>query len=69
MAGDLHRLRFLSEAGFAASIGLPERAALSANALALKAAASLDLKALPFTGSPLAAAERELRSRRAQLET
>lgn len=66
--GKLKNLRARHWAAFARSIGLPERAALAANALALKAAALVDLQALPFTGSPLTGAERELRFRRAQLE-
>lgn len=39
----------------------------SANALALKAAASADLESLPFEGSPLRGAQRELRHRRLEL--
>lgn len=53
---------------FAESIGLPQRAAASANALALRAAASADLGSLPFAGSPLNHAVRELRHRRMELE-
>jgi serine/threonine-protein kinase HipA len=55
--------------GFAAAIGLPERAALSANTLALKAASSVDLGSIGFTGSPLNGALRELRMRRDELST
>lgn len=52
---------------FAAAIGLPDRAARSAEALALKAAASVDLAAVGFQGSPLNGAARELRLRRSEL--
>ena len=52
---------------FADSIGLPQRAARSANAVALKAAAAADLAQLPLTGSPIYGAERELALRRAAL--
>ncbi|WP_175494140.1 hypothetical protein [Herbiconiux ginsengi] len=52
---------------FASSIGLPERAAASANAVALAAATSVDLSALPFDGSPLRRTQRELGFRRAEL--
>lgn len=52
---------------FADSIGLPLRAARSANAVALKAATAVDLNRLPFTGSPIYGAERELSLRRAAL--
>ena len=53
---------------FAEAIGLPERAALSADSLALKAAVAVDLGAVGFTGSPLNGTLRELRMRRAELE-
>jgi serine/threonine-protein kinase HipA len=53
---------------FAEAIGLPQRAAASAAALALRAAAAVDLSSLPFAGSPLRGAERELRHRRAELQ-
>ena len=52
----------------AATIGLPQRAARSAMTVAMTAAAKVDLSALPFTGSPLKGAERELRHRRYELE-
>lgn len=52
---------------FAESIGLPARAAASASALALKAALTVDLGELPFDGSVLRGAQRELRFRRAEL--
>ncbi|GER23964.1 hypothetical protein NCCP1664_24590 [Zafaria cholistanensis] len=66
--GKLKNLRARHWAAFAHSIGLPQRAALAANILALKAAAFIDLTALPLTGSPLSGTERELRFRRTQLE-
>lgn len=52
---------------FAAAIGLPTKAARSAQTLALTVAQSIDLAALPFEGSPLNGAERELRFRRGEL--
>lgn len=52
----------------AAALGLPPRAAQSTFQVALRAAAAVDWSALPFTGSPLRAPERELRWRRAELE-
>ncbi|WP_448003620.1 type II toxin-antitoxin system HipA family toxin [Agromyces bauzanensis] len=52
---------------FAAAIGLPERAARSAEALALRASADVDLAAVGFSGSPLNGALRELRLRRSEL--
>lgn len=52
---------------FAAAIGLPQRAAAAANAVALAAASAIRLEELPFTGSPLNGALRELRFRRAEL--
>lgn len=53
---------------FADSIGLPQRAAASANKTALAAAARIDLEALPFAGSPLNRTLRELRFRRTELD-
>jgi serine/threonine-protein kinase HipA len=67
VAGKSKNLRARHWADFAAEIGLPQRAAASANAVALKAAATLDLEALPFHGSPLNRAQKELRHRRAEL--
>lgn len=55
-------------AEFAEAIGLPQRAAASANALALAAAARVDLATIGFEGSPLHRVQRELRFRRAELE-
>lgn len=65
--GRTTRLRARHWRAFAEAIGLPERAADSANGLALKAAAGVDLGAVGFTGSPLNGAVRELRMRRAEL--
>jgi len=67
VAGKLKNLKARHWAQFAEDIGLPRRAAESANALALRAAAATDLATLPFTGSPLNRAIRELRHRRAEL--
>ena len=67
VAGKSKNLRARHWAEFAAAIGLPQRAAASANAVALKAAVSVDLEALPFHGSPLNRALKELRHRRAEL--
>ncbi|WP_251044957.1 type II toxin-antitoxin system HipA family toxin [Arthrobacter sp. ISL-5] len=67
VAGKAKGLRARHWAEFAAEIGLPRKAAESANALALKAAAAVDLESLPFTGSPLNRAIRELRYRRLEL--
>lgn len=67
IAGKLKNLKARHWAQFAEQIGLPRRAAESANALALRAAAATDLTTLPFTGSPLNGAIRELRHRRAEL--
>ena len=67
IAGKLKNLRARHWAEFAAAIGLPRRAAESANILALRAASAADLTALPFTGSPLNGALRELRHRRSEL--
>lgn len=67
--GRMKNLRSRHWAAFAQAIGLPERATLAANALALRAASAVDLKALPFEGSPLTRTERELRYCRGQLET
>lgn len=53
---------------FADSIGLPQAAARSAMALALRAARKADLRTLPLEGSPLHGALREVGRRRAQLE-
>ncbi|MDO9398422.1 MAG: type II toxin-antitoxin system HipA family toxin [Herbiconiux sp.] len=67
VAGRTTRLRARHWAEFASEVGLPERAAASANALALRAASGVDLDELPFSGSPLRAAQRELGFRRSEL--
>ncbi|WP_426979391.1 type II toxin-antitoxin system HipA family toxin [Pseudarthrobacter sp. O4] len=67
VAGRAKNLRARHWQEFADSIGLPQRAAASANALALRAEAGIDLEALPFTGSPLNHTVRELRHRRQEL--
>ena len=67
IAGRVKGLKARHWQEFAAAIALPPRAAAAANALALKAAEGIDLDTLPFTGSPLNGARRELRFRRAQL--
>ncbi|WP_347040925.1 type II toxin-antitoxin system HipA family toxin [Brachybacterium nesterenkovii] len=66
--GRTTRIRARHWAALADAIGLPERAALSANRLALEAADAVRLDDLPFEGSVLHGAQRELRARRAQLE-
>ena len=68
VAGKIKNLRKRHWDDFAQSLGLPTRAAASANKLALKAASSVDLSMLPFAGSPLRGTERELRFRRHELE-
>jgi serine/threonine-protein kinase HipA len=67
VAGRTTRLRLRHWDEFADAIGLPQRAARSSNAIALRAAGGVDLGTLPFTGSPLKGAERELRFRRSEL--
>lgn len=52
---------------FAATLRLPQRAAEAANSVALRAAAGVDLEALPFKGSPLNLALREIRQRSQEL--
>ena len=68
VAGRTRKLRLRHWRELAVAIGLPERAAVSAERLALAAASSVDLSTLPFSGSPLHRAERELRFRRAEIE-
>ena len=65
--GSTTNLRVRHWRAFAAAIGLPKRAARSADELALKAAAAVDLAAVGFAGSPLNGTIRELRMRRAEL--
>lgn len=67
VAGRVKNLKARHWQEFAASIGLPARAATSANNIALAAATAIDLEDLPFSGSPLNGALRELRFRRAEL--
>ncbi|GAA1267614.1 hypothetical protein GCM10009589_21030 [Arthrobacter pascens] len=67
LAGKTKNLRSRHWAEFADSIGLPVRAAASANSIALAAAAGIDLDVLPFGGSVLRGSQRELRFRRAEL--
>ncbi|PFG28836.1 type II toxin-antitoxin system HipA family toxin [Corynebacterium renale] len=67
IAGRTKKIRLRHWDEFAESIGLPVVAARSANALALKAAQSINIAQLPFHGSPLYAAERELRLRRYEI--
>lgn len=67
VAGRVKNLKTRHWQEFAANIGLPERAATAANKTALSAASAIDLEALPFSGSPLNGALRELRFRRGEL--
>ncbi|NUL46098.1 type II toxin-antitoxin system HipA family toxin [Cellulosimicrobium funkei] len=66
--GKIKKLRLRHWEALAEAIGLPPRAATGARTLALKAAAAIDLSTLPFEGSPLNGALRELRHRRYELE-
>ncbi len=68
VAGKTRNLKARHWAEFAATLGLPARAAAGANRTALAAAGAIDLEELPFTGSPLRGAQRELRFRRLQLD-
>lgn len=68
VAGKTKNLKRKQWAELAGELGLADRAAQSANQLALKAALTADLDELPFEGSPLRGAQRELRFRRMQLE-
>lgn len=68
LAGRTRGLKARHWAEFADAIGLPPRAAASANALALTAASRVDLGTIGFEGSPLHRVERELRFRRAELD-
>lgn len=67
ISGRVRNLKARHWQEFAVSVGLPARAATSANRIALAAAAAIDLEDLPFTSSPLNRALRELRFRRAEL--
>ncbi|MHA7269181.1 type II toxin-antitoxin system HipA family toxin [Arthrobacter sp. HLT1-20] len=66
IAGRYKNLKARHWAEFAQSLGLPQKAAAAANTLALNAACSVSLEDLPFSGSPLRGAQRELRFRRAE---
>lgn len=68
VAGKTKNLKRKHWAELAGELGLADRAAQSANQLALKAALTADLDELPFEGSPLRGAQRELRFRRMELE-
>lgn len=67
ICGRTRKLRSRDWAAFAAEVGLTERAAVAARAVALRAATAVDYAALPFRGSPVHQLERELRWRRAEL--
>ena len=67
IAGRTRRLRLHHWREFGSAIGLPERAAASAERVALAASGRVDLAELPFHGSPLNGALRELRLRRGEL--
>lgn len=69
ISGKVKNLKVRHWQEFAASIGLLERAATATNKTALSVARAVDLNALPFTGSPLNGAVRELRFRRSELGT
>ncbi|MGP9526640.1 type II toxin-antitoxin system HipA family toxin [Glutamicibacter sp. AOP5-A2-18] len=68
VAGKAKNLKKKHWTELAAELGLTERATQSANQLAMKAAMAVDLEELPFDGSPLRGAQRELRFRRMELE-
>ena len=67
VAGKTRNLKARHWAEFADSLGLPQRAAAAANRTALAAAGAIELEKLPFSGSPLRGAQRELRFRRQEL--
>lgn len=67
VAGKDRKLKARDWAEFATTIGLPPRAALSVNGVALRAARGAILETLPFAGSPLNGALRELRHRHSAL--
>ncbi|MEU5840174.1 HipA domain-containing protein [Streptomyces diacarni] len=68
VAGKAKNLKKKHWAELARVLGLADRATQSANQLALKAALTVDLSELPFEGSPLRGAQRELRFRRMELQ-
>ncbi|GAA5188906.1 type II toxin-antitoxin system HipA family toxin [Arthrobacter gyeryongensis] len=67
LSGKTKNLKAKHWADFALALGLPQRAATAANTLALSASGKVKLEDLPFTGSPLRGALRELRFRRGEL--
>lgn len=67
LSGKTKNLKAKHWADFASNLGLPQRAATAANALALSAAGKVKLEDLTFSGSPLRGALRELRFRRGEL--
>lgn len=68
VSGKTRHLKARHWAELADSLGLPARASAAANRTALAAAAAIRLDDLPFAGSPLHGAQRELRFRRRELE-
>ena len=68
VSGKTRHLKSRHWAELADSLGLPGRAAAAANRTALAAAAAIRLDDLPFGGSPLHGAQRELRFRQRELE-
>ncbi|WP_280426213.1 type II toxin-antitoxin system HipA family toxin [Nocardia carnea] len=68
VAGRTRKLKARDWVAFAAEIGLPDRGAASARAVALRASDTVDFDRLPFSGSPLRRVERELRFRRGELQ-
>jgi serine/threonine-protein kinase HipA len=68
VSGKTRHLKARHWAELADSLGLPTRASAAANRTALAAAAAIRLDDLPFAGSPLHGAQRELRFRRRELE-
>ncbi|WP_415856941.1 type II toxin-antitoxin system HipA family toxin [Sinomonas sp. G460-2] len=67
VGGATRRLKASHWAGLAQDIGLPAKAARSAALTALRVADKVDLGALPFTGTRLHRAQRELRTRRQEI--
>ncbi|MER8027280.1 type II toxin-antitoxin system HipA family toxin [Glutamicibacter protophormiae] len=67
LAGKTKNLRRKHWEEFARTLGLTDKAAASANQLALRAVNNIDLSALPFSGSPLRGTQRELRFRRLEV--
>ncbi|GEM30680.1 hypothetical protein NN3_16870 [Nocardia neocaledoniensis NBRC 108232] len=67
IAGRTKNLRANHWMDFAGEIGLPRKAAVSAQRLALRAAAAVDFERIPIIGSPRNHTLRELRLRRGEL--